>query len=174
MGIETHTKKIDGREFLVTTFPARKSIALLSRLLALLGPGFAEGIKSLNLKDGRSIMDQDVNTEVAGALLQQLLSRIDESNVLALVLDMLRVGNVIMIRDGEGAKPVKVELGTDESAFDKEFAGELFTLSKLLAFVLSVNYKDFFAKSGIFAALPRLSTPRVPPEQGESLKTPTS
>lgn len=150
MGIQTHTKEIDGRECYVNTFPARKSISMLSRLLALLGPGAAEGLKALAGKDGSAILESDLNYEVAGSLIQQLVMRLDDDKVLRLILDMLELGQVQIITREDG-KVSKIEFGTTGSLdkFDAEFAGEVATVAKLVGFILQVNYKDFFGKSGI-------------------------
>lgn len=149
MGISTETKTIDGREFYVSTFPARKSISILSRLINLLGPGVAEGLKALAGKEGAATLDIDLDYGVAGSLIQELVARLDEDKVLRLILDMLEVGAVQMIvKDGEKVR--KVEFGPQSlEQFDSEFAGALATVGKLVGFIVEVNYKDFFGKSGI-------------------------
>ncbi len=126
--IQSKEKTIDGAVYAVTQFPARRALALQTRLLKLLGPALATALGGI--QDGR------IDASVLSASLKQLADTLDESTAVDLALQMLASTR----RDGREIT---------EGVFDMEFAGQMDTLYKVLGFVLEVNFGGFFARSGI-------------------------
>jgi hypothetical protein len=60
----------------------------------------------------------------------------------------------------------------NEAVFDSEFAGNLFFMYKVIFFVIEVNYKDFFDKSGIGKILTQTQSDiPIPEKSSASSKT---
>lgn len=138
--LETRNKVIEGREYSVTQFPARRGFALKARLAKLLGPAVAELFSAVKGGDAESLMSADIDMAIVGGAIRRLLEGVDESNMLELVLSLLSMTRV----DGKEIT---------EQVFDMEFAGKFSELYKVLAFVVEVNYGDFFGSNGIGRAL---------------------
>src|SRR4051812_2624866 len=126
--IQSKERTIDGAAYQVTQFPARRALALQTRLLKLLGPSLATALGGI--EDGR------IDASVLSLALRQLGEKLDESATVDLVLQLLACTR----KDGKEIT---------EGVFDLEFAGQLDSLYKVLSFVLEVNFGGFFAKSGI-------------------------
>jgi hypothetical protein len=126
--IQSKEKGIDGATYVVTQFPARRALALQTRLLKLLGPSLATALGGVH--EGR------IDAAVLSISLQQLGEKLDESATVDLVMQLL-----------SGTRKDGKEI--TEGVFDLEFAGRMDTLYKVLGFVLEVNFGGFFEKSGI-------------------------
>lgn len=130
--IKSEEKIIDGVNYTVTQFPARRGIKIQTKLAKLLGPTFA----ALNTGKG-SILDQDVGN-LSGAV-NALVGRLDEDYVVNFVLELL------MCTRREGKE-------ITEGLFDTVYAGNYKELYKAILFVLEVNYGSFMKELGTFAA----------------------
>ena len=104
----------------VTQFPATEGLAILTRLLKLVGPAM-----------GAISRGEGGNVEV-GTFIALLIERLDEAETIALVKRLLKDTR----KDGREILP----------QFDLEFMGNYHTLLNVLGFVLEVNYGDFFAE----------------------------
>jgi len=130
----TQEKIIDNVKYTTTQFPATKGIKMMHRL----GKFISNPIAKLAgmVKPGSKALDSEVSAEVLGAAVQAFFDSCDEGTFELTVKELL----TSTTRDG---KPI---------VFDVDFCGQMGHLMKVLAFVLEVNFKDFF--SGI-AALKR-------------------
>ena len=116
------------REFEVTQFTCMRSVRMMTRLGKMLGP-------ALEKLKGAAAGDQGDALAAIGDLLQTL----EEVAVEKLILDLLEVVTI----DGTPLRP----------QLDMLFAGKLASLFKLAAFVVQVNYSDFFGALGDLAKL---------------------
>ncbi len=122
MAIDQKTRDIDGVKYTVTQFTATKSIRLMKRIVSLVGEPlflFASG------------GSEEVEAEGVRSAVATLVQRLDEEDIVELILDMLE--GVIAADGAEVAKD-----------FDLRFAGKLGHMVNLLAFALEVQYRDFF------------------------------
>lgn len=134
--IATRDKLINGHTYSVTQFPARHAFMLKARLAKLLGPALAEILASLNGVSKESILSADIDLSAISAALNKLLGAVDEQSTMDLILKLLSCTRM----DGKEIT---------EQLFDIEFAGNLSDVYKVLAFVIEVNYGDFFGSNGI-------------------------
>jgi len=135
MGIQTHKKTIDGREYSVTTFPAMYSLRLKTSLTRTFGPAIVAALsqKGASLKD---VMDgdlADLNLEHAVQLLTEKLTEDTTEDLVNRLLSQTVVGNRSV---------------TDADVFNDCFAGNLTALYRLIGFVIEVNYGGFMKAVG--------------------------
>jgi len=126
--IQSKYKVIDGTEYTVTQFPARVGTRLKFKLAKKLLPGLST--TKLNL-------DSDVNIQVILSWIGGALDNMDPDEAVNLIMEMLastRRGT----HSGQGGVEITPEI------FDLEYAGKYLELYKVLAYVLEVNYGDFF------------------------------
>ena len=132
--IETKKKTIDGAEYGVTQFPARRGLALKLKLIKLIGPALAEAAGALSGNSGTgSFQDTEMDPWFIGKAVSSLVEGLGEDTG-ELILDLLSMTR-------KNGKELTGEV------FDQEFAGDYLTLYKVLAFVIQVN--GFFGKGGI-------------------------
>jgi hypothetical protein len=145
--IDTKKKTIDGAEYSVTQFPARRGLALKIKLVKLIGPALAEAAGGLDLKEGVNLQEAEIDTGFMGKAVEKLVEGMDDSTG-DLILDLLSMTR----KNGQELK---------EAVFDTEFAGDYLTLYKVLGFVIQVN--GFFGKGGIgmltAAVMPKTEKP---------------
>lgn len=119
MGRKSQERAIGEAVWTVSQFPATEGLAILTRLLKLVGPAM-----------GAISRGEGGNVEV-GTFIALLIERLDEAETIALVKRLLKDTR----KDGREVLPM----------FDLEFMGNYHTLLAVLGFVLEVNYGDFFA-----------------------------
>lgn len=146
MALETKTKTINGHQWQVTQWPGRHAMRMKVRLAKTLGP--AVGAAASGASAG---LDTDLaDLDVAG-IVSALVGRLDESDTLSLMQDMLHQSLV----DNQDA--------SSDAFFDQHFAGNFGELYKGLGFVLEVNFGSFFA-----AAADLMPTTRQVPSPDDS------
>lgn len=123
--IGTQERTIDGRSYTVTQLPARRSLKLLRKLVAALGPGLATAFGSTQGKDLRGL-----DVSALGPALERLTAHLDDATLDAVVNEALATVRV----DGIELLP----------QFDIVFQGKLGSLFKVLGFAMEVQYGDFF------------------------------
>jgi hypothetical protein len=126
----TQDKIIGDNSYTVTQFGATKSLKMLHRV----GKFIAEPLSKLagEIKPGASIADQNITTETLGKAVQCFFTSCDENTFEVTVKDLLTSTT-------RNNKPIN---------FDIDFCGKIGELLKVLAFILEVNYKDFFSGIG--------------------------
>ena len=134
MGIQTVTKKIDDLTVIISSFPAREGLQIQTRLVKLVAPSLCSLMDAVDSKDGKVSLQTDINMTLIKGAIEELAKRLDEDEVLSLILALFHYVKV----DGK-------EL--DETAFDLAFASSYFTLYKVIWEVILVN--RFFGRDGI-------------------------
>lgn len=132
--VESKSKTIDGISYTVTQFPARRAFAIQARLIKTIGPALGAAV-------GKGLKGE---VDVAGAL-QKLADNVDPDALVALALELL-----------QSTRANGKELGSD-AAFDAAFSGKLLHLYKVLAYVVEVNFADFFGAGGIGGLVARFA-----------------
>ena len=114
MPLEAQSREIDGKTYTVSPFVGEESVKIWTRLVKLLGPSFGSW--------------SDVGM---GAAVTKLCELLDENDFSAFVIRLLKSTR---------------QNGTliDRNVFNVVFAGELAHLFNVLAFVVEVNYGDFY------------------------------
>lgn len=135
--IETIEKTIDGKRYSITQMTARRALRMKAKLLKTFGSSLAEIF--LPSKE-EPIEGLGFSKKEAVNALSSLALQLDDNTFDSLITELL-----------SGVRKEGVEL--TESVIDFEFAGELFTLFKVIWAVLEVNYGSFFGKSGIGSLL---------------------
>lgn len=141
--IAAKTRSIDGVEYTVTTFPARRGFQLKIALLKRLAPGLAGVIGAIGRKGGvdfRGILDLDIKPDQIARGVAELFSGTTPEDALDLVMQLLSDTR-------RGGREITPEL------FDSEFAGDYGHLYKVLAFVVDVNWGKMLRVGGGVAGI---------------------
>lgn len=146
-------KTIGSNEYSVTPLPTTQAIRLKSRLLKLVGPTISQAMSAVDIKEGESILDANVDGSALGSAVESLFTRLDEDTVLNLVKELIRPVQVVTA-DAAGEKVV-LDFNKD-TYFDTFFSGRLDEMYKVVFFVLEVNYKSFFGGEGIGSLLGKM------------------
>ena len=137
--VQTKTKEIKGKSYQVTPFMAIEGLRLKAYLVKLVGPALGELAGNV---DG---LDSEINSNSISKVIEKLTEALDENSFIALIKRLLQ--NVIVNWvDEEGGKRAVAFAQDFETSLNVVFQGELFSIYPVLAFVLEVNYPDFFGK----------------------------
>lgn len=147
MGMQAQEKTINESIYTVTPFPARLGLKLKMRLIKLLGPSIAKAVTALDLNEGGSVLESELDGDLIGQAIASLTENLGDDTV-DLMLDLLK-----------STRKNGVEL--NEQVFNLEFAGDYVTLYKVLYFVVEVNYGVFFGKGGIGELAEKMPMPSV-------------
>ena len=136
--MEAKTKTINGHSYTVTPFPGRHAIRLEHRLKRSLLPGLAALMGAAKLKDKKaSLLDAEIDGAACAKAVEQLCGDLgNPEEFLALVEELVSMTR----RDGKELTGAVIDL---------EFQGNLAELYKVMAFVVEVNFGDFFGAAGI-------------------------
>lgn len=134
--LDPKTKQIAGYTFTVTPLPGWQGLELLQQLGKLIGPAIAKlGQSAAQANTGN---DAAALAGVSGAI-EGALTALKPGELVMLGKQLLANTLVQTPAMGPGdAVPVL-------KVFDSEFAGQIFTVLKLMTFAIEVNYADFFA-----------------------------
>lgn len=148
MALETRTKVIDSLNISVQQFPATIAWKIQVKLIKLFGPSIGAvmgdfDLDSYNLKDTNSI----------AMSVEKLVNELDPDDSLKLIFELC---SFTWVNDKEF-----------QNIFDKEFAGKLIIVYKIVAFVLEVNYGNFLAQSGILGSLAKALKSKTIPQEEE-------
>lgn len=140
--VETKTKKIDGKEVMVTQFPAFEGLRIKSKLMKTIGPAVAALLGEVK----NSFNPKDAEFNISGCI-ELLVEKLDENETPELIERLLtstRINGREVTRD----------------VFNMEFAGNYQTLYNIIAFVLQVNhFFDFLLTGNIKGALTGVGNP---------------
>jgi hypothetical protein len=135
---------IDGVTFQVAPFMAVEGLRLKAHLVRTFGPALGELLDGVDGGKPGRIEDIILGSNSLSKGLEKLLEQLTEDSFEALVRRLL--ANVIAIWP-EGGKSRSISFGQDfETAMQLVFLGKLFSIYRLIIFVLKVNYPDFFDK----------------------------
>lgn len=130
--IEPVEKEIDGRTYIVSPLPATKGLAVLTRIIKVVGPSIGE------IGDIETVMSSDLTLVLKG-----LSERLDETVVSGVVSDLL---STVQVRaDGRYTELARI--------IDTEFAGRIGRMLRLLGVCLEVNFGDFFGAGGLQSSI---------------------
>jgi len=146
------TKIIDGIEFFVSPFMAVEALRLKAYLVRTFGPALGQILsilKDLFPKSG-DIGDIKLDGEVLALAIENLMSKLDEDNYEELIKRLFRNVTAKGKTKGGDGKEMPYMRKFDASDFANSmnlvFTGKLFTVYPVMAFILEVNYPDFFDK----------------------------
>jgi hypothetical protein len=136
-------KIIDGTEFNVAPFDAGEAFKLQATLGKLFGPSLGAALGAIKKQKG----NVDINGTELSKALQSLFDQLSEDTLFALVTRLLK--NVTCSYSINNAPPTIFDFSDQfTSRFNIVFQGRLLVVYQLIAFVLEVNYPDFFLKIG--------------------------
>lgn len=136
------TKKIDGITFSVGSMMAMDAFKLKSKLIKIFAPSLGKLFSSFDLN--KDFKDIDLSKIPLAEIIQNVMSELDDETIDYLLRKLL--WNVTATTDVNGKKTAVAFSSDFETVFNLVFNQKLFTLYPLLAFVLEVNYPDFFQK----------------------------
>jgi hypothetical protein len=131
VGLKTEQRSIDGKNYIVTQFPAGRALRIWHRLVKLVGPALGTAFGGIK-NDDKSILDARFDFSVIGTAIEKLTGAMSEDEFHAFTLELLQMTS----QDGKEI---------NKTTFDVLFQGEIAHLFKVLAFVLEVNFKDFYS-----------------------------
>jgi hypothetical protein len=149
MALETQEKQIGDQTVYVTPFVARKSLSILHKLSSKLGPAIGELVKGADTKEGLTL-GSNFDLSVISPALEKLFTQLPEKEFMELVKDLLLSTRV-------GAFDVSVPQN-----FDVVFSQKFLFLFKVLAFVVQVNFSDFFEDTGIGSIFMKMRSQQPP------------
>lgn len=127
MGKRFIEKEIDGETYIFYMLKPRISLALLTKLFKMIGPGIGKAFPGkIKTKD---VLDSEVDI---GSLIKELSDRMSYENIIEIVDILFTQVN----HKGEGNL-------LEGFAFDNLFSGRLSHLSKVVFAALGVQYADF-------------------------------
>jgi hypothetical protein len=135
--IKTEEKTIDGVRYQVTQFPAMEALRVQTQLLKVAGPALAAIFSGVRSGDGAKAK-MEFSPIFLAAALEKLSDKLNEDELERLVLRLLAGARIMEQNGGPFDGP------NGRVLFNMHFAGKLATLWKVIAFVLEVNYQDFF------------------------------
>lgn len=128
MARKSESKAFDDLEVTVQQLPATRAMRLSRRLAKVAAPA----ISALQGLAKGSVLDADVG--VIGKALAEALEQFSEADLDSLIKELLETATVKIAGKTAPLLPV----------LDDVLAGRTFTLYKILAFALAVNFADFF------------------------------
>jgi hypothetical protein len=152
--IQAKHKVIDGIEYTVTQFPARRGFKLKLTLAKKLLPGMSRLLDSGTPLS--QVMESNIGSGSVVSAIQAAVDSLDEEEAVKLIMELLsstRRGT----KDGRGGLEISEEI------LDMEYAGNYLALYKVIAYVLEVNYSDFF--KGIGKVASTIVAPPVAPAE---------
>lgn len=136
------TKKIDGINFSVSSMMALEAFKLKSKLIKIFAPSLGKLFGSFDFN--KDFKDIDLSKVPLAEIIQNIMSELDDETLDNLLRKLL--WNVTATFELNGKKTAIAFCSDFETTFNLVFNQKLFTLYPLLAFVLEVNYPDFFQK----------------------------
>lgn len=144
---EAKTKEIGGIQFKVQQFGALEALRLQAVLMMKLMPSIGRAFGAVNGAIPRSL-GQVLNLqldgrELAGAI-NELFEKLPESEFMTLIKRLLQGTTAEASIEGEKVWVTFSDPNTYEAMMNQVFGGQTLLVYQVLAFVLEVNYPDFF------------------------------
>jgi hypothetical protein len=131
MAIKTIEKKFGDNTYYISSFPATQGLALKFRLADLLGPVMQQLAVGINNTD-------DITIEMVGKMVGALTQRMSPDAFVKLVLELMSKTMVSV--------PGKVPEQMTTGIFDSLYSDNYMEMYNVIAGVLEVNWKGFFAQ----------------------------
>jgi len=148
--IEKNTREIDGMKVQVSPLMALEALRIKSYLIRILSPAATRILGGLNFSG--NLLDSDFDGNKVGEAIEKLFIEIGDDGLVTICRKLFR-NIIITITNEDGTKRV-YELSSfsegRDADFNNIFKGRLFSIYKIIAFVLEVNYPDFFGLMGDF------------------------
>lgn len=172
--IEAKDISLGGVTYRVAQLPATKALKLSHQLARILGPALLRAGAAIDRKGGK-LLESKIDFGQLSDAADLLFRNCDEVTFESIVKTVL-TDQLVMV---QGATVVRI----DPAMFELQFAGQMKTLFRLIAFALEVNFADFFddlrpllaalqakaaAAKAAASGSPQASTSNAPPS-GESL-----
>lgn len=124
--LSQHTVNVNDVDYIISPFKGKQGLKIQAKLVKLIGPalGALSGLE-----------DNTEQMAVFGAIIQEVLGRVDEDDVINLIEELLSL----------------VYKGSMKINFDNEFALNYASLFLLVKEVIMYNYQDVFSKLGMAA-----------------------
>lgn len=134
----SQTRTIAGIEYSITQMPARKGTHWFYRLMGVLGPAATKlgGLGKGSTAQSLTMADLMDNVDELGAAVEVIYEKLPPEE-----FEEMRQAFFWSLerKDAKGFTDL-----SDANKFDVELAGEVFTVLKLMAFAIEVNFGDFF------------------------------
>lgn len=137
------TKTINNKDFKVAPFTAVEGLRLKSQLLKIFGPAIGELLAGNS--GNTSIAEAQINGKAIAGAIEQVMSALSEEQFIVLIRRILQ-NTICTYNDIEGRTHSIAFADNFDVAMNEIFQCELFSLYPVLAFVLEVNYPDFFTR----------------------------
>ena len=136
MAIKEETREINGANYTVQQFAARRGLALKTKLIKLIAPSAFALIGGAKAQGG-NLIDADIGADVLSKSIKTMLDNLgDSADVERLVFEIL-------------SNTRRNNAQIDGLLFDDVYAGNYGELFKAVFFVIEVNYGSFFRDMGI-------------------------
>lgn len=125
---------VDNKEYIIYQIPPMYGIKILLRLVKIAGEPAAMAFALVAEKDKLSkenLLDIDINPDLAGLIMQRLISGIDEDEITETIISLMKY-----VKVGSEKKAVEVNL-------DVHFGGKMLSMFKVIGKVIEVNFADF-------------------------------
>lgn len=172
MARETKTREIGACRYRVTQLKARAGHRVLERIARTILPALGAAADNLGAEEAQALVGDLAKGGISDAV-SKLVSALEEDSINWLV-DAVRESVEYQTPELQAAKPgAFVPMGPE--LWDDHFAGSYLAEFKLIAFVLEVNFEDFFAGlGGVRGAFSRFVTPTRSPSNSPPTETPGS
>ena len=148
MALEEKTRDIDGLNIRVHQFPALQAFRLQAEIIRTVAPAFGMAASGVSTEQ---LMDQEIDFEKIANAIASLADRLSVQQFESLVARLLEWTYVDNKKVADAGR-------INQAEFDV-FSGRMMALYKTLAFVLEVNYPDFFGKlTGAFTGVETAQT----------------
>jgi hypothetical protein len=146
----TQKKSIDGIDVHVTPFAALEALKIQALLLRVVGPALGRTVGAIkDLLGSAKLLDLNIDGSGLSGAIAELAEKLPEEQLVDITRRMLRGVQCVTANPREPGAKITVAFDDPEkfeSAFDLVFQGRLMSVYSVIAFVLKVNYPDFFQK----------------------------
>ena len=150
--MQTQSKTIDGIDVKVTPFPAGEAIRIQAMLLRLVGPALGRAFGALDSTVGAAKLgDLKIDGSGLAGAIAELADKLPEDQLMVVLRRLLR-GVQCVVPDPSatgGGRPIAADFSsptTFDNTLDLVFQGRTMSVYSIIAYVLQVNYPDFFQK----------------------------
>lgn len=147
----TQSKTIDGIDVKVTPFPAGEAIRIQALLLRLVGPAIGRAFGAVDSTIGAAKLgDLKIDGSGLAGAIAELADKLPEDQLMEVIKRLLRGVQCIVPDPLGGSRSIAADfadLKTFDNSLDLVFQGRTMSVYSVIAYVLQVNYPDFFQKA---------------------------
>jgi len=146
----TQSKTIDGIDVKVTPFPAGEAIRIQALLLRLVGPAIGRAVGAVdNVIGAAKLGELKIDGNGLAGAIAELADKWPEDQLMEVLKRLLRGVQCVVPDPLEGGRSIAADFGdpkTFDNSLDLVFQGRTMSVYSVVAYVLQVNYPDFFQK----------------------------